>query len=88
MPKPDISSGDALKRTLLEAESIAYSGSLSGGYLSTELFHDLGIADQVLPKGKRIEIQEGVGPVVARGEVEIGFQQISELLPVPGIDYV
>ena len=74
---------DALQRTLLDTESIAYSGSLSDGYLSTELFHDLGIAHQVLAKSKRIQIQEGVGPVVARGEAEIGFQQISELLPVP-----
>jgi molybdate transport system substrate-binding protein len=47
-----------------------------------------GIAEQVLPKSKRIVNQEGVGPAVARGDAEIGFQQISELLPVTGIDYV
>lgn len=86
-PKPDISSVDALKRTLLQAKSIAYSSSVSGQYLSTELFQQLGIADQVLGKSRRIE-GERVGAVVARGEAEIGFQQISELLPVPGIDYV
>lgn len=86
-PKPDISSVDALKRTLLQAKSIAYSASVSGVYLSSELFQRLGIADQMVSKSRRIE-GERVGAVVARGEAEIGFQQISELLPVPGIDYV
>ena len=56
-------------------------------YLSTELFQRLGVADQIKSKSKRIE-SEPVGNVVARGDAEIGFQQISELLPVPGIDYV
>jgi molybdate transport system substrate-binding protein len=86
-PQPDISSVDALKRTLLQAKSIAYSSSVSGHYLSTELFQRLGITDQIVHKSRRIE-RERVGAVVARGEAEIGFQQISELLPVPGIDYV
>ncbi len=86
-PRPDISSVDALKRTLLKAKSIAYSASVSGHYLSTELFQRLGIADQIMRKSRRIE-GERVGAVVARGEAEIGFQQTSELLPVPGIDYV
>jgi len=86
-PKPDISSVDALRRTLLQARSIAYSASASGVYLSTELFQRLGIADQIKDKSRRIE-SERVGTVVARGDAEIGFQQISELLPVAGIDYV
>jgi molybdate transport system substrate-binding protein len=86
-PKPDISSVDAFKRTLLEAKSIAFSTSASGVYLSNELFPRLGIADQIIGKSKRIE-GEPVGAVVARGEAEIGFQQISELLSVPGIDFV
>lgn len=86
-PRPDISSVDALRRTLLQATSIAYSASVSGRYLTTELVQRLGIADQVLGKSRRID-RERVGAVVARGEAEIGFQQISELLPVPGIDYV
>jgi molybdate transport system substrate-binding protein len=84
-PQPDISSVDALKRTLLQAKSIAYSSSVSGHYLSSELFQRLGIADQILPKSRRIE-GERVGAAIARGEAEIGFQQISELLPVTGID--
>lgn len=86
-PRPDISTVEALKRTLLAAKSIAYSASVSGTYLSTEMFQTLGIADQVLPKSKRIE-SERVGTVVARGDAELGFQQVSELLPIPGIDFV
>ncbi len=85
-PKPDISSVEALKRTLLAAKSIAYSSSVSGVYVSTELYQRLGIADQAMGKSKRIEGM--VGPAIARGEAEIGFQQISELLPVPGIAYL
>jgi molybdate transport system substrate-binding protein len=87
-PKPDISTANALKRTLLQAKSIAYSASVSGDYVSTELFQRLGVADQVVSKSRRIEGGERVGAVVARGEAEVGFQQISELLPVPGIDHV
>jgi molybdate transport system substrate-binding protein len=86
-PKPDISSIDALKRTLLAAKSIAYSDSASGVYLSTELFPKLGIADQIRGKSKKIEA-DPVGEAVARGEIEIGFQQLSELRPVKGIDIV
>ena len=87
-PKPDLSTVDALKRTLMQAKSIAYSASVSGDYLTKELVQRLGIADQVLSKSRRIERGERVGAVIARGEAEIGFQQISELLPVPGIDHV
>jgi len=86
-PKPDISTTDALKRTLLAAKSIAYSDSASGVYLSTELFPKLGIADQIKGKTRKIEA-DPVGGVVAKGEVEIGFQQISELRRVKGIDIV
>ncbi len=87
-PKPDISTVDALKRTLLEAKSIAYSASVSGQYLTTELYQRLGIADQVLSKSRLIGGGERVGAVVARGEAELGFQQMSELLPVPGIAHI
>ncbi len=86
-PRPDISSVDALKRTLLQAKSIAYSASVSGDYLVNELFPRLGIVEQLKSKSRRIK-RERVAAVVARGEAELGFQQISELLPVPGIDYV
>ncbi len=87
-PKPDIGTVDALKRTLLQAQSIAYSASVSGEYLTTELYQRLGIADQVMNKSRLIGGGERVGAVVARGEAEIGFQQMSELLPMPGIDHV
>ena len=86
-PKPDISTVDALKRTLLQAKSIAYSSSASGVYLSGELFPSLGIADQIAPRSRRIE-SGPVGEAVARGDAELGFQQISELRPVKGIDIV
>ncbi|MGP0073298.1 MAG: molybdate ABC transporter substrate-binding protein [Bryobacteraceae bacterium] len=85
-PKPDISTLEAFKKALLDAKSIGYSDSASGVYISTELFQKLGIADEVLPKSKRFGGQVGIP--VARGDVEIGFQQISELLPVPGIEIV
>jgi molybdate transport system substrate-binding protein len=87
-PKPDINTVEGLKRTLLQAKSIAYSASVSGDYLTTELYQRLGIADQVLNKSRRVEGGERVGAVIARGEAEIGFQQISELLPVSGIDHI
>jgi len=86
-PHPDISTLEAFKRTLLAAKSIAYSDSASGVYLSTVLFPKLGIADQIKAKSKMIPA-DPVGGVVASGEFEIGFQQVSELRPVKGIDIV
>jgi len=86
-PKPDISTVAALTRTLLAAKSVAFSDSASGVYISTELLQRLGIADRILPKSRKIQ-SEPVGAVVARGEAEIGFQQISELQPEKGIDVV
>jgi len=87
-PKPDISSIDALRNTLLTAASIGYSASESGKYVTTKLFQRLGIAEQALPKSILVGGGERVGAVIARGGVEIGFQQMSELLPVPGIDHI
>jgi molybdate transport system substrate-binding protein len=86
-PKPDISTVAALTHTLLQAKSVAFSDSASGVYISTELLKRLGLEDRVLPKSKRVQ-NEPVGAVVARGDAEIGFQQISELLPEKGIDVV
>ena len=86
-PRPDISTVEALRGALLRAKSIAYSSSVSGVYVSTELFQRLGIAKEALAKGRQID-GEPVAAVVARGEAEIGFQQISELRPVPGVDVV
>lgn len=86
-PKPDISTVAALKKTLLEAKSIAYSASASGVYLSEVLFPKLDEDGKIMAKAKKI-FSERVGSVVARGEAELGFQQISELLPIEGLDFV
>jgi len=85
-PRPDIGSAEALGNALLAARSIAISSGPSGVYLAG-LFERMGIADTLKPKLRRV-VGEPVGAVVARGEAEIGFQQVSELLPVPGIDFV
>lgn len=82
-PVPDISAPDAFVRVLLAAKSIGYSASASGTYLSTELWPRLGLWQRLEPKSMRI-LSERVAAVVARGEVEIGFQQISEILPIEG----
>ncbi len=83
-PVPDISTVDGLKQALLNARSIAYSDSASGVYIEREMFKQMGIEDQVRGKARMIPA-EPVGQVVARGEAEIGFQQISELKPIVGI---
>ena len=85
--KPDVSSVEGLKQALLNARSIAYSDSASGEYLSQVLFPRLGIAEQIKGKSRMIPA-EPVAQVVARGEADLGFQQISELLPIQGIDFV
>lgn len=89
--KPDIGSVEAFKRTLLAAKSIAYSDSGSGTYLSTTLFAQLGVADQIAGKSRKVRgppSGEPVAAVVARGEAEVGFQQLSELIHVPGVTFV
>ena len=89
--KPDIGSVEALRSTLLAATSIAYSDSGSGTYLSTTLFPKLGIADQIAGKSRKVRgppSGEAVASVVARGEAEIGFQQVSELIHVTGVSFV
>jgi molybdate transport system substrate-binding protein len=83
-PRPDVSSGEALKRALFASKSIIISSGPSGIYLSG-LFERMGIARE-----KVVQSKPGTqsGEVVARGEADIGFQQVSELLPVKGIDYL
>ena len=85
-PKPDISSAEALKRALLAAKCVAYSTGPSGVYI-IKLFERLGVTAALQGKTRQVK-GEPVGAVVARGEAEIGFQQVSELLPVPGIDFL
>ena len=86
-PKPDISSVDALRRTLLAAKSIVYPDDANGVYIGSELFRRLGIEGRVENKSRMIPA-ERVASVVANGEAEIGFQQVVELLPVKGVTVV
>lgn len=89
--KPDIGSVEAFKSTLLAAKSIAYSDSGSGTYLSRKLFPKLGVAEQIAGRSRKVRgppSGEPVAAVVARGEAEIGFQQVSELINVPGVTFV
>jgi molybdate transport system substrate-binding protein len=84
-PKPDISSVEALKRALANAKSIAYSDSASGVYIETALYPRLNVSDDIKAKSKMIPA-EPVGEIIARGDAELGFQQMSELMPIKGID--
>lgn len=85
-PKPDISTAEKLKAALLAAKTVGYSQATSGQHFLT-VIERLGIADAV--KAKAVIPQgEPVGAVIARGQAEIGVQQVAELLPVPGIDFV
>ena len=86
-PAPDISTPEKLVQTMLAAKSIGYSASVSGTYLSTDLFPRIGLWERIDAKSTRI-VSERVAAVVARGDVEIGFQQISEILPIAGAYYV
>src|SRR5215470_3877548 len=85
--KPDISTTDALKKTILVAKSIGYSTGPSGVYVIS-LFEKLGLTDQVKNKLKQTPTGVFVGTIIASREVEIGFQQVIELNNFPGVDYV
>ncbi len=87
LPKPDISSGEAVKNAVLAAKSVAYSSGPSGFYLA-DLFRKMGIADQIKDKVKQTPSGVQVGEVVARGDADLGFQQVSELLHLKGIQYL
>jgi molybdate transport system substrate-binding protein len=89
--KPDITAVESFRQALLAAKSIAYSDSGSGTYLSTVLFAKLGVAEAIAGKTRKVRgppSGEPVAAVVARGESEIGFQQVSELIHVPGVSFV
>ena len=86
-PKPDISTADAVKKAVLSRKSVAYSAGASGAYI-VSMFQKMGIADEVKSKTATVKPGEPVGAVVARGDAEIGFHQISELMPVKGIQYL
>jgi molybdate transport system substrate-binding protein len=84
-PHTDISTVDGFKRALENAKSIAYSDSASGVYIETAIYPKLGLSDAVKAKSRAIPA-DPVGELVARGEADLGFQQLSELKPVKGID--
>ena len=87
LPKPDVSSAEAVKRAVLAANSVAYSSGPSGFFVA-DLFKRMGITDQIKDKVRQPASGVQVGELVARGEADLGFQQISELLHVNGIDYL
>ena len=85
--RPDISSESATREAVLRARSIGYSTGPSGAHL-VNLFERWGIADEVAARIVQASPGVPVGTLVARGDVEIGFQQLSELMHVPGINVV
>ena len=86
-PKPDIRTTEALKKTLLAAKSIGYSTGPSGVYM-VSLLQRMGIAEEIKDKLRQTQTGVFVGSIIANGEAEIGFQQVSELSNFPGVDYV
>ena len=85
-PKPDIGSSEALKRTLLAAKTVGYTSGPSGVYMAG-LIEKMGIAADIKPKFRSVPSGGTIGTIIAAGECEIGFQQISELVHIAGIDY-
>jgi len=87
VPKPDISTTDAVKKALAAAKSVVISSGPSGVYLNG-LFEKLGVMAELKPKLKVTPPGVPVGGVLAKGEGDLGFQQVSELIHYPGIQYV
>ena len=85
-PVPDISTAAKLRTALLAARSVVCSDSASGVYVKSELFKRLGIEAEMASKARVIPATP-VGEIVARGEADLGFQQVAELLPVQGITF-
>jgi molybdate transport system substrate-binding protein len=86
-PHPDIGSEDAVKRAVRAAKSLSYSTGPSGAHLA-KLFERWGIAAEVAPKVVQAPPGVPVGSLVADGRVELGFQQLAELIHLEGIDVV
>jgi molybdate transport system substrate-binding protein len=86
-PRPDLSSEEAVKQAVLAAPTIGYSTGPSGTAL-LKLFERWGIAEQVRPRTVQAPAGVPVGSLVAKGEVALGFQQLSELMHLDGIDVV
>lgn len=87
LSKPDISTVDGLKKALLDAKSIAISSGASGRYLE-DLFQKLGVSEQIKPKIKQPPSGAQIGDMLARGEADLGFQQVTELIHAKGFEYL
>lgn len=87
LTRPDVSSVGGLKKALLDAKSIAISSGASGRYLE-ELFQKLGVSEQIQPKIKQPPSGAQIGEMLARGEAELGFQQVTELIQAKGFEYL
>jgi molybdate transport system substrate-binding protein len=87
LPKPDVSTPEGVKSAVLAAGSIAYSTGPSGFYI-VEMLQKMGVSEQVKPKVRQPPSGAQVGELIAKGEADLGFQQVSELLHVKGIDYL
>ena len=85
--RPDLTSGQAVRDAVLAARKIGYSTGPSGRHL-TNLFERWGIAATIAPRTVEAPPGVAVGTLVARGDVDLGFQQLSELMHLPGIDVV
>jgi molybdate transport system substrate-binding protein len=86
-PRPDVGTTEALKQALLAAKTVGYTSGPSGVYMG-QLVERMGIANAVKAKFKSVPSGGTIGTIVASGECEIGFQQVSELVHIPGIDYI
>ena len=86
-PRPDVSTPDALRKALLAAKTVGYTSGPSGVYMG-QLVERMGIAAQVKAKFKSVPSGGTIGTIVASGDCEIGFQQVSELVHIPGVDFI
>jgi molybdate transport system substrate-binding protein len=87
LPKPDVSTSDAVKAAVLAAKSIVYSAGPSGAYVG-ELLKTMGVAEQVASKVKQPSSGAEAAKILARGDADLGFAQVSEFLDVPGLIYL
>ena len=86
-PRPDVSTASALKQALLAAKTVGYTSGPSGVYMAA-LIERMGIAAAMKGKHRGVPSCGTIGTIVASGEAEIGFQQVSELVHIAGIDYI
>ena len=87
LPKPDVSSAEGVKQAVLAAQAVAYSSGPSGFHLQ-KVFEQMGIAEQIKSKTKQPPSGVQIADLLAHGDADLGFQQVSELLHAPGIEYL